>query len=215
MGDPVFDAYYASTVQFLSSATVQQKTVQAAGADLLSKIGKKVILLAHSQGGIMPWVIADAKPELVQSIVAIEPSGPPFHEAIFSATAGRAYGLADIPLTYSPPVTNASTDLVKANVPAAQSQEGFTNCTIQAANPPPRQLANLKKIPTVVVTSESSYHRPYDWCTVKYLKQAGVKTTHLKLWEQGIKGNGHMMFLEKNSDVVASAVRKWIEDVGS
>lgn len=38
MGDPVFDAYYVSNVQFISSATYQQSAVQAGGAALLDPI---------------------------------------------------------------------------------------------------------------------------------------------------------------------------------
>ena len=78
MGDPIFDAYYASNVEFLSSATYQQSTVQAAGAALLDRIAKPVILLSHSQGGLMPWLIADVRPQLVKAIVSLEPTGLPF-----------------------------------------------------------------------------------------------------------------------------------------
>jgi hypothetical protein len=42
MGDRNFDTYYSSTVEFLSSATYQQSTVQAAGAALLDTIGSPV-----------------------------------------------------------------------------------------------------------------------------------------------------------------------------
>lgn len=208
MGDTVFDAYYSSTVQFLSGAVQQQTTVQTAGAALLDRIGKPVILVGHSQGGIMPWLIADVRPKLVHAIISIEPSGPPFKEAVFSSTAARAYGLSDAPLTYYPAVTNASTDLVTKTI--ISTNTSVSNCTIQAdANP--RKLVNLAKVPVLLVTSESSYHVPYDWCTVQYLQQAGVSTTHLKLGEHGIHGNGHMMFLEKNSDKVANLIQKSVE----
>src|SRR5271154_6040261 len=73
---------YSSNVQFINSATYQQSTVQAAGADLLDLIGSPVILLSHSQGGIMPWLIADARPDLVMAILSVEPTGPPFEDVI-------------------------------------------------------------------------------------------------------------------------------------
>lgn len=209
MGDPIFDAYYASNVEFLSSATYQQSTVQAAGAALLDRIGKPVILLSHSQGGLMPWLIADVRPKLVKAIVSLEPTGPPFQEAIFTTTAARPYGLTDIPLTYSPAVTNPVVDLVKTTI--APEVAGNVSCILQATSPAPRQLINLKNIPVVVVTTESSYHVPYDWCTVKYLQQAGVQTQHLYLADKGIHGNAHLMFLEKNSDQIANLLMNWIE----
>lgn len=49
------------------------------------------------------------------------------------------------------------------------------------------------------MVSKSSYHAPYDHCTAKYLDQAGFKNTFLRLEDQGIRGNGHMMMLEKNN----------------
>ncbi|RAO72290.1 uncharacterized protein BHQ10_008302 [Talaromyces amestolkiae] len=209
MGDIIFDTYYSSTVEFLSSATYQQSTVQAAGAALLDLIGKPAIVLAHSQGGLMPWLLADARPNLVHSIVAIEPTGPPFQEAVFSNTSARAYGLTDIPITYSPAVINPATDLVTQTI--VSQTANVSNCVIQADSPAPRQLTNIAQVPVLVVTSESSYHAPYDWCTVEFLQQAGVHTDHYQLGLMGIHGNGHMMFMEKNSDSVARVIQGWIE----
>lgn len=209
MGDATFDAYYASSVQFLSYATYQQSTVQAAGAILLDRIGKSVILMSHSQGGLMPWLIADARPELVHSIISLEPTGPPFEEAIFSTGPARIYGLTDISLNYSPPVENPAVDLVRQTI--APQVEGQIACIVQASSPPPRQLVNLKNIPTLVLTTQATHHVPYDWCTVKYLRQAGVMTQHLFLPYHGIYGNGHLVFLERNSDEVAQLLLSWIE----
>lgn len=208
MGDPYFDAYYASNVQFLASTTQQQKAVKDAGVALLDRIGKPVIFVSHSQGGLMPWLIADARPELTKAIVSLEPSGPPFQDAIFGNGTARPFGLTDIPITYDPPVNAPKDDLIKQTIPAPN--EGTVPCIIQADNPPPRQLINLKNIPVLVVTAEASYHAPYDWCTAKYLQQAGVNVTHLELGKEGIRGNGHLLFLEKNSDEVADVLEQWI-----
>lgn len=212
MGDEYFDTYYASTVPFLSgsdSAVLQQTSFQTAAAALLDRIGTPAVLVAHSQGGVMPWLLADARPELVKSIVAIEPTGPPFREAVFSTTASRPYGLTDAPLTFDPPVADPATDLVQLLIPGNDTA-GVSDCVIQDANNT-RKLTNLLNVPTVVLTSEASYHVPYDWCTVKFLQQAGVPAEHLSLPDVGIHGNAHMMFLESNSDEVAAKVNEWIE----
>jgi pimeloyl-ACP methyl ester carboxylesterase len=208
MGDPYFDAYYASNVQFLTSATEQQSTVKAAGISLLDGIGKPVILLSHSQGGLMPWLIADARPELTKAIVNLEPTGPPFRDAVFGNKSARAYGLTDIPITYDPPVISPDVDLVKQTI--AAPTKATLPCIIQADDPPPRQLVNLKNIPVLLLTAEASYHAPYDWCTVKYLQQAGVNVTHLELEQVGIRGNGHLVFLEENSNEVANVLEEWM-----
>ena len=43
-----------------------------------------------------------------------------------------------------------------------------------------------------------------------YLKQAGVATDFIRLADVGIRGNGHMMMLEKNSDDIARVMDEWI-----
>jgi hypothetical protein len=75
---------------------------------------------------------------------------------------------------------------------------------------PAKQLVNLAQIPVLTVTSEASYHAMYDHCTVDYLIQAGVEVEHLKLGEEGIHGNGHMFFMEKNSLEIAERVVDWL-----
>ncbi|KAI0752168.1 Alpha/Beta hydrolase protein [Fomes fomentarius] len=211
-GDEYFDTYYSSTVPFLSgsnAAAIQQTSFQHAAAKLLDRIGKPSVLVAHSQAGAMPWLLADVRPGLVKSIVGLEPLGPPFREAVFSTNPARAYGVTDAPLTYDPPVTDPATDLVQ-EVMLGDASAGVADCVLQASNST-RKLANLQNIPTVVVTSEASYHATYDWCTARFLQQAGVPAEHLPLASVGVHGNGHMMFLEKNSDVVAGKVKEWIE----
>lgn len=55
MGDPVFDAFYSSGVQYINNATYQQAAVQEAGAALLDRIGTPAIVMGHSQGGLGDW----------------------------------------------------------------------------------------------------------------------------------------------------------------
>ncbi len=59
--------------------------------------------------------------------------------------------------------------------------------------------------------SEASYHASYDHCTAKYLEQTGVKNTFIRLADMGIRGNGHMMMLEKNSDAIAGVMADWLD----
>lgn len=61
------------------------------------------------------------------------------------------------------------------------------------------------------MTGESGYHVQYDHETVAFLRAAGVSVKHLKLADIGVRGNGHFMFLEKNSDEIAGLVREWLE----
>ena len=76
---------------------------------------------------------------------------------------------------------------------------------------PARQLVNLKSIPVMVMSAEASYHQVYDRCTTKYLNQAGVKTEHIRLQDRGIRGNGHLVMIEKNNLDIAAVVDEWVQ----
>jgi pimeloyl-ACP methyl ester carboxylesterase len=162
----------------------------------------------------MGWAIADARPDLVKAIVAVEPNGPPGRALQFVGApewfkeGGNElpYGLTSTPIAYSPAVTDA-TGLKWVREEKADAPD-LAVCWTQAA--PARQLVNFK-MPIAVVTSEASYHAPYDHCTVKFLQQAGVKTDFIKLADLGIKGNSHVMMQEKNSKEIAAAIYQWLE----
>jgi len=213
-GDSTFDQFYASQFPSLVDFPLQQSLNTTAAVALLDRIGPAVVLI-HSQSGAFAWPIADARPNLVKAIVAVEPNGPPAHDVDFKGAPDwfadnahlKAYGLVDIPLTYDPPVSEASPlAFVREDKP---EKADFVHCWAQKE--PARKLVNLQNTPTLVVTSEASYHAPYDHCTVRYLAQAGVKSTHVRLGDVGIHGNGHMMMLERNSDAIAKVMVDWLD----
>lgn len=204
-----YDANYVelckAQVEYLPPAK-QQELVQAAGKALLDRIGPS-ILLTHSMAGPYGWLIADACPEFVKGIIALEPSGPPFAGISISKGRQRPYGITDIPLTYEPAINppkwrlqdeGAITPPNVADVDAWMQQE------------PAGKLINLSKIPVLLMTAEASYHAPFDHLTAAYLRQAGVNVDFKPLTSFGIHGNGHMMMLEKNSDEIAQIIHGWI-----
>ena len=204
-GDPFFDTFYATQVETVLSNEETQQRNQDAGAALLDKIGP-AILLTHSQSGPFGWLIADARPNLVKGIVAIEPSGPPFENTIIGTGKARAWGPTDVALTYNPPVKDPSE--ISAKRDEKPDGPNMFLCWMQAA--PARQLINLKSIPTVVISAEASYHQLYDNCTVKYLNQAGMKVDWMPLQNKDIHGNGHMVMIEKNNLAIAKVIDDWV-----
>lgn len=90
-GDPIFDQFYASQVQYIASNAVTQQLNRDAGAALLDRIGPAIVM-THSQSGAVGWAIADARPKLVKAVVAAEPSGPPFANAVFGDAPGASVG---------------------------------------------------------------------------------------------------------------------------
>ena len=213
-GDPAFDQFYASQFPSLASFQRQQEINPPALVALLDKIGPS-ILLTHSQSGAFIWPVTDARPNLVKANIAVEPNGPPVHELEFKGAPDwfadnpreKAYGLGEVPITYDPPFgANGKLEFVRQD---KADGPDLARCWLQKE--PARKLPNIAKVPMLIVASEASYHAGYDHCTAAYLTQAGVKNTFLRLVDRGIRGNGHMMMLEKNNQAIARVMAEWVE----
>jgi pimeloyl-ACP methyl ester carboxylesterase len=204
-GDPFFDAFYATQVETVRDVEETERRNQDAGAALLDKIGPAIVL-THSQSGPYGWLIADARPQLVKAVLAIEPAGPPFEATIIGTGKARAWGPTDIAITYDPPVKDPS-ELAVEREPAEAAD--LFPCWMQKA--PARQLVNLKSVPVMIMAAEASYHQTYDHCTAKYLNQAGVKAEYVPLQSKGIHGNGHMVMIEKNNLDIARVIDEWVQ----
>ena len=149
------------------------------------------IMLVHSQGGPMGWLAAEARPDLVRAIVAVEPNGPPGRTVRFVGAPDwfkdggveLPYGLTPLPITFSPPVKDA----VRAQMGAARTSPMRPTSSPAGSRQSRRgNLPNLQRMPIALITSEASYHAAYDHCIVKFLNQAGVTPTWIKLAELGI-----------------------------
>ena len=207
-GDPVFDAFYASQVQLTTNSTLSDMMNRRAEIDLLERIGPAIIV-THSQSGPWGWALADARPDLVKGIVAIEPEGPPFVNEAGPTGPPRTWGLTRLPVKYEPEVLDPDKDLPTEVVPAPPGKErDLRPCTRQKE--PVKKLANLSKVPVLLINGEASFHAPFEYCTYGFLKQAGVNAEWLDLGAKGIKGNGHFLFMEKNSLRIAAEVQKWL-----
>jgi pimeloyl-ACP methyl ester carboxylesterase len=212
-GDRHFDAFYATQFPSLVDYGKQQALNRDAGVALLDIIGPSV-LLVHSQSGAFAWPIADARPKLVKAIVAVEPNGPPVHDIEFSGAPDwfsdnpkrKRFGLCEVPLAYDPPLKDGEElKFVRQHKPDGPDLvRGWRQAE------PARKLPNLSKTPILILVAEASYHASYDHCTAAYLAQAGVPNTFIRLEDIGIRGNGHMMMLEKNSDRIAGVMLDWL-----
>ena len=202
-GDPVLDQFFASQFGGMDALLQERLTTRALIA-LLERIGPAV-LLTHSQSGPHGWDVADARPDLVKAIIAVEPNGPPFYAEANDAIE-RPWGITRLPLHFNPPATAAS-DLSIVQEAVADGP-GLFKCWKQTE--PARQLVNLARIPILLVTGEASFRAQYDHCAAKFLTQAGVKNDHVRLERVGIHGNGHMMMFERNSLDIAGYMEKWL-----
>ena len=228
-GDPAFDNYFASNVPSMDNREMQSRMNVDALAALLDRIGPAIVLV-HSQSGQYGWPLAQARPALVKAIVAAEASGPPVHDVVVPGAARfnmdfanattvagteqfrddprlKRYGLSDIPMVYDPPITPQS-PLAFVRQDKAEAPD-LVKCWRQQE--PARKLVAVGDRPIVYLATEASFYAPYSHCTVEYLKQAGVNVDFVKLADLGLHGNGHMMMMEKNSDVIAQVILDWLD----
>jgi pimeloyl-ACP methyl ester carboxylesterase len=209
IGDPIFDNFIRTQVQFAGASTTLARD---SGIALLEAIGTPVILLTHSQGGGIGFDVTEARPRLVKAMVTVEPGGPQIGSVnTATAEAGprnpRSWGLTDNPFQFDPPAARPS-DLT-VYLEEKSDQPGEARCWLQQE--PARKLVRWKNVSVLSISANGTYHRTYDACIPKWLNQAGVKTDFVRLETVGITGNSHMMMLEKNSDDVIKFIVSWIQ----
>jgi pimeloyl-ACP methyl ester carboxylesterase len=186
LGDPFMDQAVAGQGgSFIGDLAATHAIWAQRAGELLDKIGPAVIM-SHSMGGPFAFIAANARPNLVVGLLPVEPNGPPFGNLAWGVTASA--------MEYDPPVSSAS-DLKTVEVkPTESNRDPYL---IQAE--PARKLKNLIGIPIAVLTAEASYHVPYDYGTVAFLRQSGCTVEHINLWEHGVRGNSHFFMMEKNN----------------
>lgn len=203
VGDPALDAFMAGTGPAQRDMAASHRLAQKAGAEALDLIGP-AILMTHSAAGPCGWMIADARPQLVKALVAVEPYGPPF-TGMTESTDHLPYGITAAPLHFEPPLSEGE---ALASVKRPAPGVDFVSCRVQAD--PPRSLPALKHIPIAVVTAEASWMAADNHGIVDFLRQAGAQVDHVRLEEHAAHGNGHALMLERNSDACAAIIALWI-----
>jgi len=154
---------------------------------LLDRIGPAV-LVTHSAGGPVGWLVADARPELVKGIVALEPMGPAFVE--FPGLGTLTWGRPSAPIRTEP---------------AWSSPE-----EAQAAGAAALTLPGLRGIPVALVTGGASSFAAFRDEFADILGRSGAPTDVLHLPDHGVEGNGHGLIFEANSEEVLELVAGWL-----
>ena len=115
--------------------------------------------------------------------------GPPF--AKIPNIGELTWGLTAIPLHFKP---QRSTPNELKSAPLGSTK-----------------LPNLEGLPILVVTAEASAFSMASPPTVELLLAGGAKADILHLADHGVRGNGHGLVYEKNSDQALQPVLQWLE----
>jgi pimeloyl-ACP methyl ester carboxylesterase len=156
------DAYEQFMKQGVPRWVTTDDQIIAAYIELVDKVCPCVVLV-HSQAGSFGFKVAEARPDKVKALVAVEPSG---------------IGTKD-------------------------------------------KVAALKNIPMAVIYGDNAKDHPR-WGQIRRnvagyadaIKSAGGSVDLIDLPDIGIKGNTHMLMMDRNSDQVAKVIQKWFERKG-
>jgi pimeloyl-ACP methyl ester carboxylesterase len=141
--------------------TTDEPTLRAY-LELIERVGPCVII-AHSQGGNFAFRAAQARPDLVRALVAVEPSGV--------GDAAQARALRDVP------VLMLYGDFIEQD---------------------PRWPQMRRR---GVAFAES-------------LRGRGGRADVIDLPARGIRGNSHMLMMERNNAEIAALIRDWLAERG-
>jgi pimeloyl-ACP methyl ester carboxylesterase len=155
------DAYEQFMKQGVPRWVTTDDAIVAAYIELVDRVCPCVVLV-HSQSGSFGFKVAEARPDKVKALIAVEPS----------ATGNK--------------------DKVAA-----------------------------LKMPIVVIYGDNAKDHPR-WGKIRQnvvdyagaIKTAGGNTEVIDLPDIGIKGNTHMVMMDKNSDQVADVIQKWLAGKG-
>ena len=211
-------------------ATLSTRDIAQSVAVLLAEVGSAIVF-AHSAAGPVAWWIAANHPSLVVAIVGIAP-GPPANiqrslpDDPVAIAELRNDSAAGCPI-YSPKDSPVWVDrefiqtfwangprfpheafeaYARSVVPesAAVLNERFhiggKGLTIAG----PEDVAGR---PVLIVTGEQDPRHPRE---VDARLAAFLEAEHLWLPAAGVAGNGHMLMLETNSDVIAGLIAAWL-----
>jgi pimeloyl-ACP methyl ester carboxylesterase len=198
LGEELGLQFVANESGFPRSMALHSEQWANGAVELLDRIGPS-ILLTHAYGGVLGWVAADRRPNLVKAIVTVESNNAPFE-------ADVVWGITAVPLTFDPPVKDPSEFRLVDWTPPAGSPGPNRPHKIQAE--PARQLTNLRGIPILWMQGENNYSGP---AQVQFLKQSGCDAEFMRLRDQGIdEGNTNLMVLERNNFEVFGLIRDWL-----
>jgi hypothetical protein len=110
-GDPVFDAFKKAMIPWTRSFVPQELAMRAGGCKLLTLLGSQAYLISHSLGSFYPILLSNDCPHLIKGSINLESATTPFWRYNVAQLGGvpqSPWGLTFSPLSYDPPVQNAS-----------------------------------------------------------------------------------------------------------
>jgi pimeloyl-ACP methyl ester carboxylesterase len=185
----------------------------------IESLDTAVILVTHSMSGAYGWKIAETIPHLIKKIVAIAPAAP---GNIIPITTKRFVENLAEPVVFTREQTKKSW-ANSEQFPRDNFEEYYNSLTHlspsllnERFNYQGSQLRvdphKFKNVNILIVTGDNDPRHPkeVDRGIHDFFKNHGVLSHFMWLEDEGIKGNGHMLMLEKNNVEIAEKIHSWI-----
>lgn len=208
--------------------------------DLIKNIQGKVILVTHSLSGPFGFRVGELLPKQVVGIVSIEPALPgnietvvkPYFESenIIKAKLKELDWILDLD-KYSYPTKQLIDSFTSgATIQFPDDEQSLNQYRSSLQKMHPRLLyerlninntqirindySKLKNTSCLVITSpKNPVHVIDDKKIPDTFRPHGIQVDHYNLSDIGIEGNGHLMMIEKNNNVILEVIVNWIKGV--
>ena len=216
---------------------ISAATVCAGLHGLVEQIAGPIVLLTHSMGGALGWIVAEQVRDRLAALVAIAP-GPPGNlqpQPDVLSTSDTALTIRTPHRTLDVPrsgfVANGA-EFVDAKLIGdgsrfpPGSRDGYAASLLALPSALLRQRLNIagtqarvndpgcfRGLPILLVTGTNDLeHRVEDdKPTADWLGENGAAAEFVWLGDRAIEGNGHMLMLEDNSAEIARLVCHWLD----
>jgi pimeloyl-ACP methyl ester carboxylesterase len=203
---------------------------------LLDCIEPPIVLLVHSMSGCYGWRLAEIDRERIAAIVAIAPAPPgniqpvakvtrEDEDVIEVETFGRRLLMPksewnlptdeDIGVKYigdSDHFPRAYADKYRAGLHGIPPRIRIERRNVRGSQIKVEAPERPNGLPVLLVLGDRDVDHPRqaDEQIVGWLNQVGARAEFCFLPDRGIRGNGHMMMLESNSDAIAQIIAEWL-----
>lgn len=206
---------------------------------LIASLGRRAIVLTHSISGGFGWQLLEQHGAHIEKLVAVAPGEPGNIQPVAQVlardgdliTVRRREGASEFTVNLKEPLA-PSRALVEhkligtgtrfprnfaaqygASLVAIPPRMIYQRLNVEGSQHRVTDFKNFhgKRVMVLVGTHDVDHPVDVDRPIAEWLNSVGAQADFIYLGDRGIRGNGHMMMLESNSDELAHLIADWIE----
>lgn len=213
-----------------------ERVCRALGA-WLEEETKPLVLMTHSMSGPYGWKLVEQLGESVRAVIGVAP-GPPGNIQAVPRVFRRTEDVVEIQgvarrrtirlkepgapddefvfdklLGESTRFPRAHAEAYRLSLQRTPPRLGFERQNVDGSQLRVEDESGFRDKPVLVITGshDTDHPREVDGAIVQWLNRMGARAEFDFLADAGIVGNGHMLMLEDNSDIICDRILDWLE----